>query len=61
MIILNMMQVAKFKWNIVSQKGHIIKTDIFCQNKRAAEDYIRAYISSFYGYDYKVYPLDAEE
>jgi len=54
-----MVQTAPFKWEIQSPKGHIIQTDIYCHNEYAAIQYIKAYISSFHNWEYKIIPYDS--
>jgi hypothetical protein len=53
-----MVQVNKFKWRIESPMGFIITDDIIVENKILAEDFVRAWASSFVGWNYKVIPLE---
>lgn len=55
MVIVIMKQTSQYTWKIVSKKtGHIIMADIHVNDKTKAEDYIKAYISSFHGWGYEM-------
>lgn len=60
-ICLNMIQVSRFHWIIVSSKGNLVQSNIYFQNEASATNYIRNYTSSFNGWVYKVFPINADK
>jgi hypothetical protein len=50
--------MTKFRWQLESSKGHIIKNDIFLSTRLEAENYVKNYVSSFTNWDYEVIPKE---
>ena len=49
------------RWKLESDKGVLLKDDIFVQSPAQAREYGNAYISSFQGWCLEVVPLKKEE
>lgn len=49
-----MQQKGKYRWQIVSPSGIVIKDDIMLNDALQAREYIKAYVSSYSGWDYEV-------
>lgn len=56
MIVVKMVQVSQYKWKIVSDRGIVLQEPIYIASIKA-EEYIKAYISSYQGWGYEVKPL----
>ena len=56
-----MVQTMQHRWKLESEKGVLLKDDIFVQNPTQAREYGNAYISSFQGWSLEVVPLKKEE
>ena len=54
----SIVQMTKFRWQLESSKGHIIKNDIFLSTRLEAENYVKNYVSSFTNWDYEVIPKE---
>lgn len=54
MIIIKMIQVSKYRWQIESLNGKIIKDDIYLNDEAQAAEYVKAFASSF-GWNWEVY------
>lgn len=54
--VVKMVQVAPYRWNVVSPKGHIMVEDLSLSPHKA-EEWIKSYISSFMGWSYVIIPL----
>lgn len=52
-----MRQVSKYGWILVTEAGNIVRGDMYFNNKGAAEDYAKAYISSFQDVQYRMQSL----
>ena len=53
-----MVQTNKYQWQIQSEKGHVIQTDISLNDVRKAKEFIKAWVSSFNTpYFYEVVPM----
>lgn len=52
-----MIQESKNRWRIESEKGIVLQSDIRLGTVFEAEDYIKAYISSFLNWTYIMKPL----
>ena len=57
---LKIIQCSKHKWRVEGPKGNVLTEDLTLNSKFAAEDYIKAYISSFNSYYYVVVPLEVK-
>lgn len=56
-----MQQLSRHTWQIVSKAtGSVIATDIHLHDRSKAVDYIKAYVSSFLGWDWEIRTLDEE-
>lgn len=54
-------EIYKGKWEIVtSEKGVVLKTDIFLANAEVAQEYVRAYCSSWRDWTFEVVPLEKQ-
>ncbi len=54
---IKMVQVMPARWEIQSDKGHVMVKDITCGNISEALEYVRKYASSFNSWTYEVVPL----
>jgi hypothetical protein len=57
---LDMIQLSKYHWHIVSPKGHIIQNNLSFSNRYRAEEYVKNYISSYVNWSYTVITLEEE-
>jgi hypothetical protein len=57
MATVQMIQISKSEWKIVTYKGKVLQFDIHLHNLDAAEQYIKNYVSSFVDWTYEVVPL----
>lgn len=55
-----MVQLTPHKWQIESQNGAVIQTDITAHGQDEAKEYAKRYISSFSDWDFKIIPLIIE-
>jgi hypothetical protein len=51
-------QTSKNRWQIETQSGFILQSDITVSSPREAENFIKDYISSYRCWTYKVVPLE---
>lgn len=54
-----MVQIFAYKWQIQNEKGLVLCDDIQVP-KHQAEDYVRAWVSSFHCWNYVMKPLEAK-
>lgn len=52
-----MVQMSKFRWNLVSPTGSVMVESVLLASKQAAEDWARAYLSSFPSWGLILIPL----
>lgn len=57
MRLLRIVETANGRWRIENSKGDVILDDLRLESVFRAEEYIRAYVSSFNNYNYEVVPL----
>lgn len=57
MNIVNMVQISRYNWEIKSQSGNVVQSELYFHNNHQAEQYIKNYISSFSNWHYKLIPL----
>ncbi len=58
MKVLKMVQMSKYRWNLISPKGPIIKDDLLFANAHKAEEWVKSYVSSFQTWEYIVIPKE---
>jgi len=58
MIIINIVQVSKNRWKLETQDQVLILDDIMLYSIREAEDYAKAYISTWASWDFNVIPME---
>ncbi len=49
-----MKEVGNNRWDLIGPKGNVISGDILLYSKVEAEEWVKAYISSFIGWTYEV-------
>jgi hypothetical protein len=59
--VVKMIQMSQYGWKIVSQKGNVLQEGIYFANLSKAEEYIKAYISSYLNWTYEMVPLTKED
>lgn len=60
-VIVKMIQISKYEWNIVSDKGYLLQNHIYFASMDKAEEYVKAFISSYNGWSWQMMPLKSEE
>ncbi len=51
---LKMVQINKYRWKLVAPKGHILVEDLSLGSPYLAEEWVKAYISSWTTYSYVI-------
>lgn len=49
----SLVQVGPYRWKLISPTGHVMVDDLMLQPHRA-EEWVKGYISSFNGWNYKI-------
>jgi len=52
--LVKMTRVGKNRWDLVGPKGNVISGDLLLYSKIEAEEWVKAYISSFLGWQYEM-------
>jgi hypothetical protein len=54
---LKLIQISRYRWKLVSYKGHVIVDEVMVTSSYKAEEWCKQYISSFPGWDYEIIPM----
>lgn len=59
--IVTLKQTTKYRWHLVSPKDKVMMDDLVFDSKVTAETWIRAYVSSWHDWNYKIVSLKEEK
>jgi hypothetical protein len=55
---IKMIQLSRYHWQIQAPSGVVILHSVYVNDTFHAKDYAKAYISSYPGWTYKIFPFD---
>lgn len=54
MVVVQLVQLSLYQWELKSPKGTVIVSDLAFASQYKAEEWVKSYISSFMGWDYEI-------